>query len=431
MFVSAFRRGVCPSGLVSFALWSVIGCGVSLAPPSDPGDSNLTLNLLPTDPGSIIAYNEALPNDILEQAERIELSKGRHLIRGRINNLGDVDVYNLGSASAGDRLVVHMTAASTLDGVIALFDETGASLLINDHRNVYLGQAGPFIDVVLRRDSRACFAVVCGTPGFDAYGDYALDAYLDPGVGLLPPHDDVVLLVFSGGNDVRIGSRNPVDVPAFDAAAISSVYAGRTDDMTDEIVERVRRDYAGFHVTVLSTHEGVDFESGMTRIFFGTYDPALLGVAEGVDEFNATQGQVAIVFTDTFSAFMPLFPSVSEMALAVANVASHEMGHLFGMVHTTNPLELMDVTASLQELLEDQVFARSPIYPAVFPLGDQDGVQYLLDAVGGDSAMMFSFAAQPHPPVQTQSKDRSRVSARSKWRFSTCSLTERVPSETP
>jgi hypothetical protein len=126
---------------------------------------------------------------------------------------------------------------------------------------------------------------------------------------------------------------------------------------------------------------------------------------------------------------MSLSPSVSEMALSVANVASHEMGHLFGMVHTANPVEIMDVTASLQELLEDQVFTRSPIYPAVFPLGDQDGVQYLLDAVGGDSAMVRSFASQPQ--AQTLRKDRIRVSARSRWRFSTCSLTEAVQPVTP
>jgi len=231
-----------------------------------------------------------------------------------------------------------------------------------------------------------------------------------------------VLLVFDGGFDVRIGSRPSIDVPRFDATDISSDYAGQTDAMIDVIVDRVREDYEGLDVTILSTSEGDWFEPGMTRVYFGSLDEALLGVAEGVDEFNATKSQQAIVFCDTFAAFMRLSPSVSQMGQAVANVASHEIGHLLGMIHTNDPAGLMDVTASLSELLRNQRFDLSPIYAAVFPLGYQDAVQYLFDTVGGDPALWFAKSRNPQRQLLPPRDDGDHVPARSMLRLSSCCL---------
>jgi len=150
------------------------------------------------------------------------------------------------------------------------------------------------------------------------------------------------------------------------------------------VVQRVRDDYAAYDATILSTSEGTNYESGMSRVFFGTFDPALLGVAEGVDEFNGARDQEAIVFTDTFDAFVKLSPTLEQMSQALANVTSHEIGHLLGLVHTADIYGVMDVTASLRYLMRDQAFSRSPLEDGTFPVGYQDDALTLAESVGGD-----------------------------------------------
>ncbi len=373
-----------------------------------------TLSLETLDADAESTFYESASNNMLESAELVETGAEKRVILGNVAGASDVDVFDLGPVVPGDRVVVRMTTDDLLDGAIALFDDIGSALLVNDHRNVYLGETQPFVDVVIRRPAQACYVAASATPGYDAFGAYGLVASKRPAQHLPEPAPDVILLVFEGASNVRIGSRPPVDVPPFDPAGIDPDYAGQAAEMIATIVAAVREDFATFDVTVLSTSEGDKYDVSMTRVFFGTYDAALLGVAEGIDEFNATHSQEAIVFTDTFSAFSVLNPSVEEIGAAIGNVASHEAGHLLGLVHTFDSLGIMDVTASLSELLGDQDFRRSPLYSEVFPIGYQDGIQTLIDTVGGSGLELrqkqimkdlapVRFRAQPSgPPARSQ-----------------------------
>ncbi len=367
--------------VLSVAL-AVGGCGDSFNLLGG-NSSRPTLNLGTLGVGDDTTHYEEAENNAFEDAEWVGLASGSRVIRGTVNGTSDVDVYDLGPISRGTRIVVEMTAADSLDGALAIFDDTGATLLVNDHRNAYLGRKDPFIDVVSRRDSSACLVAVSATPGYSALGNYALLASRQDGAAVPSSQSDTVLLVFTGGSNVRIGGRAAVNVPAFDAADIGSSFAGQTSAIMAQVLASVREDYEGLNVTIYSTSEGTQWDGVMTRVFFGTYDPGLLGVAEGVDEYNSTNAQEAIIFTDTFGAFMQLDPSVSEISAALTNVTSHEIGHLLGLVHTADPEGVMDVTASLNRLLIDQDFRKSELYADVFPVGDQNALQCLMDSIGG------------------------------------------------
>lgn len=383
-----------------------------------------TLSLSTIDLTGVNTQVESGLNNQFEQAERVNVSADPVVVQGSIESSSDVDVFDLGPVVPGDQIFVEMTTSDTLDGVIALFDDTGSTILVNDHRNVYLGVREPFIQATVQHASDNCYVAVSATPSYSANGTYTLLATKES-VPLPAANPNTVLLVFDGAPSVRIGSRPAIDVPPLDTGDISAAFDGMTADIVADVVALVRADFTPFDVRIVSTSEGATFEPGMSRLFFGTFDAALLGVAEGVDEFNGDPQQEAIVFTDTFRAFANIDPAPGELAQAMANVASHEIGHLLGLVHTEDPSGIMDVTASLRQLLQDQAFSQSPLYELVFPLGYQDAVVYLLEAVGGDEALAFQKEQQ-----FLQMRERLPVvpageAARHTHHFSLCGLAHR------
>lgn len=394
------------------------GCGDGLL--SDGSLQRPTLNLTTLGIGEEDTYFETLSNDLLQNAELVELNLEPRVIRGSITG-ADVDVYDLGPMNAGDRVVVEITASDTLDPALAIFDQTGATMLVNDHRNAYLGRKDPFINVVLPRQTDHCYLAVAATPYYDDDGDYAILASLE--INQDPPaaRPESVLLVFDGANNVRIGSRASVNVPEFDAAEIDARYIGKTGEIITRVTNLVRADFTEHDVEIRSTAEGDVWDGLMTRVYFGTYDPGLLGVAEGVDEFNSTATQEAIIFTDTFAAFSAIDPTTEEISQALANVTSHEIGHLLGLIHTRDAFGIMDVTASLNQLLEDQEFRMSPIYEDVYPVGYQNGNQSLYDAVGG-TFDVTAFAGFGLPRTNAKLVETWVDAARDQHVFSSCGL---------
>jgi hypothetical protein len=162
--------------------------------------------------------------------------------------------------------------------------------------------------------------------------------------------------------------------------------------LINTIIDSSRIDFAGIDVEIRTSITDPQPATPFSIIHFGAYDEALLGVADGVDEFNENPAQQAIIFTDTFKAFLPLNPTPEQIGQAIANVTSHEIGHLLGLVHTQDPYGVMDITASLRQMLSDQAFERSPIEPGVFPIGFQDATMTLVSTVGGDIEFARTFA---------------------------------------
>ncbi|MHC4696846.1 MAG: hypothetical protein ACYTFA_08900, partial [Planctomycetota bacterium] len=194
MFVRKTVKGSITRRVIILGASVTAGCG-SIAGSSvgDPPRETLGLEALDLEDES--TFHESDPNDAFESAERVEADTEPRVIAGSIVGDADVDVFDLGPVVLGDRIVVRMTTDESLDGAIALFDENGSALLVNDHRNVYLGETQPFVDVVVRRPAEACYVAASATSGGNSFGDYGLVASNHPGEPLPDPRPDVVLLV--------------------------------------------------------------------------------------------------------------------------------------------------------------------------------------------------------------------------------------------
>jgi len=305
----------------------------------------------------------------------------------------DFDVFALGPVNAGDRVVAELAASAGSDVVLGLFDG-GFNLL--GYVDYSRGTAAPGrIDLVLR-DSVDTLYAIAGTRSLsEATRLYNVGISVTPNVGVPQPNPQMVVLNFIGASGVRIGRQAPVNVPPFDVATIDSRFAGKTQEVIQSILQMVREDYAGLNVVFYLAGDPNIPAGDLTVIHFGTYSDRYLGLADNVDPFNRDSTQNAIIYTDTFSLFSTLWPTQEQIAQVLANVASHELGHLLGLRHTADIQDLMDITASARQMLSDQWHKVADLHPSIMAIGYQDAATMLSWCVGG---------TPPAPPANLSAK---------------------------
>ncbi len=303
-------------------------------------------------------------------------------VSGRIDTTADVDIFDLGPVKTGDRIMLTTEQKEGLDAAAGLFDPEGNLLAVNDDRAYSVGWYDPFLNHVIREDLPHCYLALAASPAHPSTGGYTFTIQRTRNEYVPELRGQAVLLDFDGDAAVQIGSRASFSIDAFDAADIDARYSGKTDQVVDIIESLVTQEYSPYDVDIYSTADGNMPSGPVTRVLFGGYDAALLGLADNVDPYNSNLAQECVVFTDTFRLFMPLNPSADEIATALGNVAAHELGHLLGLYHTQDPGEIMDITGSAQSLLKDQTLHVTELEDSVFPIGSQDPAMLLMQALG-------------------------------------------------
>lgn len=369
------------------------GCGwwpIDAQPTKGTGAENNGLSLGewvlsdgPEPPPAADEVYEAEANDDFSTAQVVTFYETVR-IHGAIaanHPLLDRDVYDLGPANAGDRVLGDLDIGVGQDIALGIFD--------SQHRLLaYIAPTGSSssqqIDFVVRETTDRLYVVVSTHSASDEDRYYTTRVSLQRGLGEIDQRPQVLVLNFLGAKQVRVGNRAPVDVPPFNAAAINPNFAGQTQTLINLILEYVRADFAGLGVAIYLAGDPAIPPGAHSTIYYGTYDNRLLGLADNVDPYNSVAAQSAILYTDTFAVFNVLSPTLQQMAQALANTTSHEAGHLLGLRHTADPVDLMDTTATARQMMLDQHFILADLNPTILPLGRQDAPAMLSWTVGGE-----------------------------------------------
>lgn len=386
--------------LVAFLLTGVTACDQS-------GDGLGTVLGQQVD-GGTSGNSATVTGNVLPAATKVVMdTDDTAVFSGSIPSGSSVAVFDIGPIARGDRIEIDMSHAGGLDSAVGLFDDEENLIAINDNRYGGVGGDQPLLHVISRRSTPRALVVVTSSPRKSSSGTFSAALTIDRNFTDVDDRPQVFVFEFDGATGANAGGRGPMNIPSFNAADIDSRYSGRTDQMIDSILRFVRDDFAALNVEFYRSGDPAIPDGDTTSVYFGLDDPALLGLADYVDVQNANPKQAAIVYTDTFALFLPFNPSVDQMAQTIANVASHEAGHLLGLNHTEDPLGIMDTTASAFELMQDQTFRRSPLDRNVYRAGQQSGFPLLLETVGSvpSTRLLAASLIPPPPPVMPLDPD--------------------------
>jgi len=323
------------------------------------------------------------PNDSFGTALAIRLdANGSATLSGEIDVFDDIDVYAIGPVSAGDVVEVSLSRiGANLRAALALYDADGELINEDTMTSLLAPSADPAITHAARVDSGEMYVAVSHAVSRPTVGAYELAIRVRRSGDVPTPRKQIVLLNFSGGTVVD-PIFDSITVGPFDAGAIHPNYAGATDAMKSVIRQTIERNYARFEIEFPHTDEpnvaialsGREY----ARVVFGGFNSQAFGAAESVDLYNTQPIDSAIVFTESFEpGFFSLTPTAEELAVAIGNVASHEIGHLLGLHHVRDATAVMDEASPAVTLLATQDFKSARLSPSIFPLGLQDSADLL------------------------------------------------------
>ncbi len=347
--------------------------------------------------------------------------EGVAVFSGELTDPTQVEVWDLGPMVPGHRLIVDLTGSGN-NLSIGLFDRNYQVRMISHNR---YNSKDPYAILHVDEFIDNMLLVVSSDPLEASSGSYVVNVTREDDGESSESGHQTVILNFGGGSQIAIGSVSVPTLAAFNAVDLDASWFGRTDEMRQIVMQSMQRVYEGLDLEFYFDDDPDAPQTNRAVVYFGGENPRNVGLAATIDYGNRKKEQNAIVYTMNFAKYIAYGYSHIDLAQGFANVAAHELGHLLGLNHSDLPIDVMNVSPTVEALLTPQHFAEDAgLAPAVFPVGWQDGARRVFETVGGDwakvalareeSTSLFAQASpsiKPTFPAERTSVDMAQLSS--------------------